>query len=262
MPASRWAIVLAVGLGMVATTAWARPYEPVMDPANFVAGIDHLYLPYAPGTTFLYEAETDEGLEVNEVYVTDQTKEIVGVTCMVIRDLVWVEGELREETYDWFAQDVVGDIWYFGEDSTEYNEDGSTSKEGSWEAGVDGALAGVLMPGDPQPGLTYQQEYYEDVAEDTAKVLRPNATASVAYGDFEDCLVTKEWTPLAPGEVEHKVYAPGVGLVLVRELKGPTVRVELIDVTAGPAMPGAALPEPAILSLMAIGGLALIRRRR
>ncbi len=254
---------LAVGIAMaiLPAAAVAKPYEPVMDPASFVAGVNHPYLPYAPGMTFLYEAETDEGLELNEVYVTDQTKDILGVTCTVVRDLVWLDGQLREETYDWFAQDVVGDVWYFGEDSTAYNEDGSISKEGSWEAGVDGALPGILLPGNPRPGLTYRQEYYEDVAEDMGKTLRLNADVSVPYGDFEDCLETKEWSPLERGAVEHKYYALDVGLVLTRELGGKTVRVELVDVFAVPAVNGTPLPEPTTMSIVLLGGFILLRRR-
>lgn len=212
-----------------------RTYDPVI-PDDFIDEngdpyeIDNLYLPMTPGTTFIYEAETEDGLEVNEVWVTSDTKEILEVTCTVVLDRVWLEGELTEMTYDWFAQDKYGNVWYFGEYTEEY-EDGEVSTEGSWEAGEDGAEPGIVMEADPQPGDSYRQEYCEDVAEDMGKVLRLNASVSVEYGDFEDCLKTKEWTPLEPGVVEHKYYAPGVGLLLVTELKGKTVRVELVDIT-------------------------------
>lgn len=210
-------------------------YNPVIDPANFVDGdsnplpIDNPFFPLVPGTTFIYEAETEDGLEHNEVYVTHDTKEILGVICTVVSDKEWVDDVLVEETLDWFAQDYLGNVWYFGEDTKSY-EDGMVSTEGSWEAGVDGAKAGIVMLADPVPGASYRQEYYEDEAEDMAKVLRLNANVSVEYGDFEDCLKTKEWSPLERGTVEHKFYAEGVGLVLVEELQGGKVRVELIDI--------------------------------
>ena len=124
-----------------------------------------------------------------------------------------------------------GDIWYFGEYSEQWEDGVVVGTEGSWEAGVDGAKAGILMLGDPHPGDSYRQEYWEDEAEDMAKVLRLNATVSGPSGYHENCLETKEWSPLDAGNVEHKFYAPGVGLVLVKELKGKTLHVELIEVT-------------------------------
>jgi len=237
--------LMAVCLGVALAGALSAPacakdktYDPDINPDDFVDGdgkplpINNQYWPLTPGTTFIYEAETEDGLEVNVVHVTDETKEILDVTCTVVLDLVYVEDALTEQTYDWFAQDAVGNVWYFGEDTKEYDEDGNViSTEGSWEAGVDGAKPGIVMEADPQPGDSYRQEYYQDVAEDMGKVLRLNASVSVAYGDFEDCLKTKEWTPLDRGVVEHKYYAPGVGLVLVTELKGKSVRVELVDIT-------------------------------
>ncbi len=220
-------IVAAVGICILGAL-----FDPALaiELPGFVLEIDNQYSPFIPGTTFFYEGETEDGLLENEVYVTYETKEILGITCTVVRDMEWVDGVLEEETDDWYAQDLYGNVWYFGEYSTQH-ENGNVSHEGSWEAGVDGAEPGILMEANPQHGDSYQQEYYEDVAEDMAKVLRLNAAASVPYGDFEDCLKTKEWTPLEPGEIEHKYYASGVGLVLINELKGKTVRVELIDVT-------------------------------
>lgn len=209
-----------------------KAYNPIIDPDDFVDVIDNPYLPLVPGTTFTYEAETEDGIEENVVNVTRKTKKILDVTCTVVWDLVYVGGVLTEETYDWYAQDRHGNVWYFGEDTKEYDEDGNViSTEGSWEAGVDGAKPGIVMEADPQPGDSYRQEYYEGVAEDMAKVLRLNASVSVPYGDFDDCLKTKEWTPLDRGVVEHKYYAWGVGLVLVTELKGKSVQVELVGIT-------------------------------
>lgn len=212
--------------------------------------IDNPYWPLVPGTTFVYEPVPNEGEEVvvNIIYVTNKAKKInvdgKKIKCRVVYDVeeVYVE-ELdewftTEETWDWYAQDDEGNIWYCGEDTIEYiydeDEDWElieTSTEGSWEAGVDGALAGYLILAEPSVGICYQQEYYEDEAEDVAKVLRLNATATLENGNsYEDCLVTKEWTKLDPGNVEHKYYKEGVGLVLIEELKEKSVRVELVEI--------------------------------
>ena len=203
-------------------------YNPTIVPADFQDGsgnalpIDNAYWPLTPGTTFIYEGEGEDGVERNEVYVTHDTKVVMGVTCTVVLDREWVDGELTETTDDWYAQHKNGDIWYFGEDS-----DGG----GSWEAGVNGAKPGILMLANPQPGESYRQEYLEGEAEDMAKVLRLNASAAVPHGEYDNCLETKEWTPLSPGENEHKYYAPGVGLVRVTELQGGQVHFDLIEIT-------------------------------
>ena len=210
--------------------------------------IDNMYWPLVPGTTFLYEAEEDDELIVNEFTVTNKTKKVCGIRTRVIYDVEWEvdeDGEevLLEETFDWYAQDNFGNIWYFGEETYEYIYDEETgdlieiSPEGSWEACVDGAEPGIVMLAEPIQGLSYRQEYYEGEAEDMGKVLRLNATVSVTLDtgeelELEGVLVTKEWTVLEPGSVEHKYYAPRIGLVLVQELKEGTVWVELVAIIA------------------------------
>ncbi len=229
--------VTALGvLGACLGPAWAdkdKTCNPVIDPANFVGIINNPYFSLVPGTTFIYEGQTPDELDRDVVSVTHDTKEIVGVTCTVVRDTETVGGVLQEDTVDWYAQDKEGNVWYFGEFATQYAADGTTviGHEGSWEAGVNGAKPGIVMLADPQPGESYRQEFLAGVAEDMAKVLRLNARVSVPYGDFEDGLETKEWSPLEPGAIEHKFYARGVGLVLIEELKGRTVRTELVDIT-------------------------------
>jgi len=228
-------VVAAIGVfGGLSAVAWAvkpEPYNPVIDPANFVGVIDNPYMPLTPGTAFVYEAETPDGLEQDVVVVTHDTKDILGVTCTVVTDTATADGELVEDTLDWYAQDKDGNVWYFGEDTTQYEGGQVVGQEGSWEAGVDGALPGIVMQGNPRPGMSYRQEYLQDVAEDMAKVLRLNARVSVPYGDFDECLLSKEWSRLEPGHIEHKYYAPGVGLVLTVELKGKNVRSELVSIT-------------------------------
>lgn len=237
-------LAMAVGMmiGFSIGVVQAGSHElPAIDPADFVSGIDNPYSPMVPGTTFVYEAETEDEFILNEITVTKRKKKILGVTCTVVYDVEWVYVEeedewfLTEETYDWYAQDNDGNVWYFGEETYEiiYDDDWipiDISTEGSWKAGMDGAEPGIIMLADPMPGISYQQEYYEGVAEDMGKVMQLNASVSIEYGDFDNCLKTKEWTPLAPGEIEHKYYAWGVGLVFIEELKEKTVRVELVKV--------------------------------
>jgi hypothetical protein len=240
-----WTTVLFLALGATGTVradpcdagkdriGKAEDYDPPIDPADFEDGgghplpIDNLYMPLVPGTTYVYEDA--DGAGHDEVTVTDDTKRILGVTCTVVLDQAWEDGMLVERTYDWFAQDVCGNVWYFGEDTEAY-QDGQVSTEGSWEAGVDGARPGIAMLADPAPGDSYRQEYYEGEAEDLAKVQRLGARVEGPLGAFEDGLVTKEWTALAPGDVEFKTYAPGVGLVHVDELQGSGPRVDLVGI--------------------------------
>ena len=228
-------------LGFLIGTAQAGPCElPDFGSASFTNPlvIDNPFWPLVPGTTFVYEPVPNEDNVVNTVTVTGDVKTVTvdgrRVDCRVVYDVETVDGIPTEETFDWYAQDDDGNVWYCGEDTTAYLDDGTVSKEGSWEAGVDGALPGYLILAEPRPGVCYQQEYYEDEAEDRGKVLRLNAKVSVDYGDFKNCLKTKEWTRLEPGNIEHKYYARGTGLVLIEELKEKTVRVELIDVIYAP----------------------------
>ncbi len=166
-----------------------------------------------------------------QVTVTYDTKLILGVTCEVVHDQVKIKGKLSEDTYDWFAQDKFGNIWYLGEDTKKYDNHGGYSTAGSFEAGVDGAMAGIVMYGDilAHLGLKYYQEYYVNVAEDVAKIINVNSTAKVAYGVFDNCVETMETERLDPGVVEHKFYTRGVGQVLTTSNTGE--REELISIS-------------------------------
>ena len=141
--------------------------------------------------------------------------------------------EMVEDTFDWFAQDKDGNVWYFGEDVSNYEDGELADKDGSWEAGVDGALPGIVMYADPAThiGETYRQEYYQGEAEDMAQVVSLGESVSTASGDYENCLMTKEWTPLEPGFSEHKYYAPGIGMVLEAIVEGGEGEMELVDTT-------------------------------
>lgn len=152
------------------------------------------------------------------------------MTCVVVRDEVRVNGELAELTLDWYAQDLDGSVWYFGEDSRDYENGKVVSTKGSWQAGVDGAQPGVIMPGKPKAGLAYRQEYYAGEAEDQAKVVALDGTARVPFGSFDGLLVTEDSTPLEPDVLERKYYARGIGVVLERQIKGGAGVLELVDV--------------------------------
>jgi hypothetical protein len=198
----------------------ASPYEPEIDPADFVAGVDNPYLPLEPGTTYTYEGESEGERERNVVTVTSETRRILGIDCVVVKDVVWSEGKLAERTFDWYAQDRFGNVWYFGEDSKEYDHGEFKSTEGSWEAGVDGAMPGIVMLGNPIVGDPYRQEYYAGEAEDFGQVIEIEATVDVPFDSFDDVVVTKDFTPLEPNFVENKYYARGVGVVKEMAVKG------------------------------------------
>lgn len=205
-------------------------YVPIINPEDFVEVIDNSYFPLSPGTTFVYEGESEDETIRNEVFVTNETRTVMGVNTTVVRDREFEDGELIEETFDWYAQDRNENVWYFGEDSREYEDGEVVSTAGSWEAGVDGAQPGIIMESNPQVGDTYRQEYLAGEAEDMAEVISLNESVSVAYGSFDDCLKTREWTPLEPGIEENKYYASGIGLVLETTVEGGSERLELVDI--------------------------------
>jgi hypothetical protein len=199
-------------------------YNPTIDPANFVAAVSNPYLPLVPGTSFHYRTE-DEDIMVT---ITHDTKVILGVTCTVVHDVATEDGEITEDTFDWYAQDKDGNVWYFGEDTKAYN-DGQVSTEGSWEAGVDRAKPGIIMKADPHVGDSYRQEYAPGVAEDRGEVLSLDESVTVAAGSFEHCLKTKDYTDLEPATAENKFYCPNVGEVLAVSTEGD--REELVSIT-------------------------------
>ena len=199
-----------------------QPYRPDLPPAeDFVAVIENPYMPFVPGTRTVFEGVSDGQRERNVVVVTDRTKVILGVTTTVVHDQVFsANGDLAEDTFDWYAQDGFGNVWYFGEDTAEYANGQVTSTKGSWEAGVDGAQPGVVMLAQPTVGESYHQEFLKGEAEDVGTVFAIDDTVSVPYGSFDRILVTEDTTPLEPQILEHKFFAPGIGVVLERVLSG------------------------------------------
>jgi hypothetical protein len=210
--------------------------EPLeLDPSEFTTEIDNPYWPMSPGSRWVYR-ETDAEGTVSKVVVTvlDKTKTIAnGVEARIVHDQVTEDGEIKEDTFDWYAQDADGNLWYLGEDTTEYENGKPKTKEGSWEAGVDGALAGIIMPADPQVGMTYREEYYRGHAEDGASIIGLNGLAKVPYGRFEHCVQTRNFSGIEPNVIEEKLYARSVGILLEITVSGGSDRAELLSYTPG-----------------------------
>jgi hypothetical protein len=215
---------------MVCGHLGGTPYDPVINPSNFVRRIDNPYFPLKPGTTFIYEGQSPEGLEHVEVFVTRRTKVILGVTCVEVRDKVKLDGELIEDTIDWYAQDAAGNVWYMGENSKQIADGLVMGLEGSWIAGVDGAKPGLIMEAHPAVGDFYRQEFLLGVAEDVAQVLSLTQSVAVPAGSFNHCLQTRDTTPLETDLLEQKFYAPNVGFVLEKDLNTGE-RLELVQIT-------------------------------
>lgn len=222
-------MMIAMLFAMVIPVA-AKPSLQI-DPGNFVSEVTNPYFPLEPGTTYIYRGETEGVPTRNVMTVTSDTKVILGVTTIVVHDQAYEDGVLVEDTFDWYAQDKDGNVWYFGEDTKELDENGNViSTEGSWEAGVNGAEPGIIMEANPKKGDKYQQEFAPDVAEDMAQVIGFEDNFCVSYGCFDNVLVTKEWTPLERGVVENKYYAPGVGFIYGVMVKGGDEQTELVRV--------------------------------
>ncbi|OOO02077.1 MAG: hypothetical protein USCGTAYLOR_01713 [Chromatiales bacterium USCg_Taylor] len=205
------------------------PYDPVIDPANFVSKITNRYAPFRPGAWWEYEKQTEEGLERIRVEVLKKRREILGVGVTTIRDRGWVDGVLIEDTIDWLAQDKAGNVWYFGEISTNFEDGLLASLDGSWEAGKDGAKPGFWVKRVPQVGEFYRQEYaLDNEAEDIVEVLDLDAQEIVPFANGRRVLKTRDFTPLSPEAEENKFYVPGIGFVSEVDLEtGETL--ELVD---------------------------------
>ncbi len=226
-------VTLAVAASpTIAAAKLPQGSEPVeLDPAKFSTRIDNPYFPLVPGDRYVYR-ETDGDTKQRVVLsVSNRTKLIAnGVIARIVHDRVTERGKVVEDTFDWYAQDSDGNVWYLGEDTVECKKGKIKNHSGSFEAGVDGAQPGVIMPADPEPGLEYRQEYYAGKAEDKAAVLSVNEQTEVPFGHFTGVLLTKDLVPLEPKVSEYKMYAPGVGLVLAVKTSGGEGREELLRV--------------------------------
>ena len=211
----------------------AGNYRPSISRADFVATVDNPYLPFTTGARWVYEGVAEGEQERTEVVVTDEQRTVMGVAVTVVRDTVSVDGQVVEDTYDWFAQDSAGNVWYFGEDVKNFDAGRLTDTDGSWEAGVDGAFPGIVMLADPAVGQTYRQEYWPGEAEDLGEVIAVNGQQVVPNGSYDNVVTTRDWNPLEPNVVEEKQYAPGVGLIREIHVVGGHDEAVLIEFTPG-----------------------------
>lgn len=204
-------------------------YVPDIDPTDFTPNVTNPYFPLVPGRTLVYEKVDSDGVEHIEVTTLNQTFVIDGVTCRVVHDVVQQNGVLVEDTIDWFSQDDDGEVWYMGELVKNFEDGLLDNLDGSWRHGKDGAKAGIIMKDEPEVGDAYRLEFFLNEAEDFAEVIGVGETVTVPAGTFTNCIRTRDTTPIEPGNIEEKVYAPGVGLVL--EIKPATgERLELIQI--------------------------------
>ena len=219
----RIALCVAVAAALWAGTAVAGPRG-----TTFSARVDNPWFPLRPGTTWVYRGEKDGLPSRDVVTATHTTRVIDGVPCVSVSDRLYLAGRLRERTTDWYSQDARGAVWYFGEATAELDRRGRvTSTEGSWQAGVGGAQAGVFMPARPRVGQSFRQEYYKGQAEDHFRVA-----GLFGSGAVKNALLTQEWTPLEPGVLDHKLYVRGVGVVLEQTVRGGNERDSLVAMRA------------------------------
>lgn len=203
---------------------------PEFDPGDFVRVVDNPLFPLPLGTSLIYRGTEDGQPEKVITRVTRDHKTILGVPVVVVLDRVFLDGVLKERTFDWYAQDEDGNVWYFGEDTKEFENGKVVSTAGSFEAGKNGAKAGIIMRAHPKLGQVTPQESAPGVAEDKARVVDTHATVTVPYGRFHHCLKTEEFTRLEPDVLENKFYCPGIGIVRERDVRGGSVNTALTKV--------------------------------
>jgi len=247
------ALVAVLGIGTASSPAATRSapgwvlhgsYLPAIHPTNFVATIDNSYFPLTPGTAFHYEGRSGKTPQTDDMVVTHRTRKVLGVTCTVVRDTVSEHGRPIERTFDWYAQDKRGNVWYMGEDSLELKNGHFVRASDSWEGGVNGGKPGIIMPAHPKAGEVYRQEYYPPGgALDQARVLGHAASITVPDGAFERSLVTLEWSPVEP-QLEKKYYVAGIGEVQEHLVQGGHEHFELVRVTHYPASESGSSARP------------------
>ena len=204
--------------GSTTPRSTAVGYHPKIGPADFSNVITNPYFPLKTGSQFIFDGIRDGKPQHTLVTVTNETKMIMGVATVVVRDVVTSNGALVEKTTDWYAQAKNGDVWYFGEATAEYLNGQVSNTQGSWEAGVDNAQPGIIMKAKPKLGVTYRQEFRPGVAEDVAKVTTMGTTYKTGGTTYRNVTITTDRNPLNPDKLDQKYFAPGVGLIYTKKL--------------------------------------------
>ena len=202
-----------------------------IDPSDFVLPVDNPYFPLEPGTTYRFEGIKEGRRAVDVFYVSSDTRTILGVANTVVVDKLYVDGRLEEIAHDWYTQDRQGNVWYFGETIKEFDRQGNQiPAKGAWQAGVDGARPGIVMPAQPKVGDVFRPEYYRGTAEDRYRILDLSAEVTVPYGSFSHVLVMSEQTRLEPGVLGLKFHALGIGQIKESVPEGPHETLRLVSV--------------------------------
>lgn len=197
---------------------------------GFSASVTNPWFPLVPGSVYRYRGVKDGRPSREVMTVTHRTRTIDGARTVAVSDLLYLRGRLEERTTDYYSQDRDGNVWYFGEDTAELGPNGNIKDtSGSWLAGKDGAMPGIFMYAHPRPGQSARQEFLQGEAEDHFQVLHLGERVTVPYERFGNALLTKEWTPLEPGVLDHKFYARGIGTVLEQTVRGGNERNELVS---------------------------------
>ena len=227
---------LALSIAIVGLTACDSGSDSkqgkAIDPADFVRRVDNPYFPLEPGTTYRHEGRKEGKRAVDVFAVTDRTKKILGVTNTVVEDKLYVAGRIEEIANDWYSQDRQGNVWYFGETIREFDRSGEeVPAQGAWQAGVDGARPGIVMPAEPKLGQVFRPEYYKGTAEDRYRILDLSARIRVPYGSYSNVLVMSEQTRLEPGVLGLKYHARGLGQIRESVAAGPPETLSLVSAT-------------------------------
>lgn len=212
-------------------TSTAASMAPVPSSSDFVAGVTNPWFPLKPGSKWVYKGVKDGAPNIDTFVVTTRKRVVQGVSTTVVMDVTTSGKRVVEATEDWYAQDKQGNVWYFGENTKEFDKSGKVDTSGSWEAGVGGAKAGLFMPANPQIGMSFYQEYLKGEAEDTFKIVSLTATIAVPAGTYNTTLMTEESTVLEPGIITQKNYAKGIGEVYENDTKGPAEYSKLATYT-------------------------------
>jgi hypothetical protein len=227
--------VIAIALIAVARGSAAGPAiganALVFDPNNFVAVVDNAYFPLPVGRTLVYRGIKDGQTQRDVVRVTSRTKVILGVTATVVSDIADHNGRVLERTSDWYAQDKQGNVWYLGEDTVHFGPNGSRDTSGSWQAGVNGAVPGIVMEANPRVPDSYRQEFLAGQAEDTAWIVKRGGWFRVPFGKVRNVLTSLEATRIEPGVYDQKIYGPGIGIIFERSLSGVPEIAKLVSVS-------------------------------